>query len=105
MCARSGLMLLGFYGGGCIALPDSWFSSSRSNCRALHQAGLNMIRLWGGAAVARDAFYDACDEAGLMVRHILDGESASLHTTFVCMGSCVGLNSTASRPYHGNRVA
>jgi hypothetical protein len=32
------------------------------------QAGLNMIRLWGGAAVARDAFYDACDEAGILAR-------------------------------------
>ena len=31
------------------------------------QAGLNMIRIWGGAAVARDAFYDACDEAGILV--------------------------------------
>ena len=29
-----------------------------------------MIRLWGGAAVARDAFYDACDEAGVMARHL-----------------------------------
>lgn len=26
-----------------------------------------MIRIWGGAAVARDAFYDACDEAGILV--------------------------------------
>jgi hypothetical protein len=34
----------------------------------VRQAGLNMIRLWGGAAVARDAFYDACDEAGILAR-------------------------------------
>ncbi len=26
-----------------------------------------MIRIWGGAAVARGAFYDACDEAGILV--------------------------------------
>ena len=29
--------------------------------------GLNMIRLWGGAGVTRKAFYDACDEAGILV--------------------------------------
>ena len=42
------------------------------DCWALRQAGLNMIRLWGGAAVARDAFYDACDEAGILVRRVSD---------------------------------
>ena len=31
------------------------------------QMGLNMIRLWGGAGVTRKAFYDACDEAGILV--------------------------------------
>lgn len=29
--------------------------------------GLNMIRLWGGAGVTRKPFYDACDEAGILV--------------------------------------
>ena len=44
------------------------FSFSSPDAWVLRQAGLNMIRLWGGAAVARDAFYDACDEAGILVR-------------------------------------
>ena len=28
--------------------------------------GLNMIRLWGGAGVPYEAFYNACDEAGVL---------------------------------------
>lgn len=29
--------------------------------------GLNMMRLWAGAACARAPFYEACDEAGILV--------------------------------------
>ena len=36
-------------------------------CKRCAQMGLNMIRLWGGAACARRPFYDACDEAGILV--------------------------------------
>ncbi|KAK9831543.1 hypothetical protein WJX81_007476 [Elliptochloris bilobata] len=39
----------------------------RTEVRMHAEAGLNMIRIWGGAAVARDAFYVACDEAGVLV--------------------------------------
>ena len=40
-------------------------SNKRDSCRM--QMGFNMIRLWGGAALARQPFYDACDEYGLLV--------------------------------------
>ena len=48
--------------------------------------GLNMIRLWGGAGVTRKAFYDACDEAGILVWQ-----------EFCITGDCNGRGATAVR--------
>ena len=31
------------------------------------EANFNMLRIWGGGLYERDAFYDACDKAGIMV--------------------------------------
>ena len=35
--------------------------------RLLAGAGLNMLRVWGGCASERDDFYEACDQAGMLV--------------------------------------
>lgn len=35
--------------------------------RAAKECGSNMIRIWGGGNVENPAFYDACDELGIMV--------------------------------------
>ena len=35
------------------------------------EAGMNMLRLWGGGAFLPSAFYDACDAAGILLYHDL----------------------------------
>lgn len=35
--------------------------------QAAHDANFNMLRCWGGAPVQKDAFFDQCDELGIMV--------------------------------------
>jgi beta-mannosidase len=35
--------------------------------QAAHDANFNLLRCWGGAPVQKDAFFDLCDELGLLV--------------------------------------
>jgi beta-mannosidase len=39
----------------------------RELVRLAAQANLNMLRIWGGGVYERDAFYDACDDFGVLV--------------------------------------
>ncbi len=61
-----------FLQGGNWITPDAMLTLN-SNERyfqevLLHQrAGLNLIRVWGGGLTERPAFYDACDELGMLV--------------------------------------
>ncbi len=41
----------------------------RSLLSSAAAANMNMIRLWGGGQFEHDAFYDACDELGILVWH------------------------------------
>lgn len=54
-------------------IPDDVFPSRitperyRRRLRQTAGAGVDLVRIWGGGIYEDDAFYDACDELGLMV--------------------------------------
>jgi beta-mannosidase len=62
---------------GANAIPSHVFASAeaspagdvrwRTILRRAAAAHMNMVRVWGGGRYQTDAFYDACDELGLMV--------------------------------------
>ena len=62
-----------FIRGGNVITPDGMLRNSEARCWAevrLHaEAGFNMLRLWGGAGIPREAIYDACDHYGVLVWH------------------------------------
>jgi hypothetical protein len=42
-------------------------SAHRQLVKSAADAGFTMLRIWGGGIFEPDAFYDACDEFGVMV--------------------------------------
>jgi beta-mannosidase len=54
-------------------IPDDAFPSRvtperyRTRLRQAAEAGVDLVRVWGGGIYEDDAFYDACDDLGLMV--------------------------------------
>lgn len=63
-----------FCKGGDWIPPDHLYArASADRLRKLvwhaQQANFNMLRIWGGGIYERDAFYDACDEAGILIWH------------------------------------
>ena len=54
-------------------IPDDVFvsrldaASYRTRVRQAAEGGINLLRVWGGGLYESDDFYDACDEAGVLV--------------------------------------
>ncbi|MES2554884.1 MAG: hypothetical protein V4604_01975 [Bacteroidota bacterium] len=42
-------------------------ASLKETVKTMHASNFNMVRVWGGGYYQPDAFYDACDEWGIMV--------------------------------------
>ncbi len=48
-------------------LPRATDSVYRAIVKNAKDSNMNMLRVWGGGVYADDAFYDACDESGILV--------------------------------------
>ena len=57
------------YARGANWIPDDSFvtRADPARIRDYPRLGFNMLRVWGGGFYESEAFYDACDEAGIMV--------------------------------------
>jgi len=62
-----------FFANGCNLVPPDLIPSRISDSawvaqvRHMKVAGMNMVRVWAGGVYPPEAFYDACDTAGIMV--------------------------------------
>ncbi len=50
-----------------LCYPDTTSTESARLVALYRDLGCNLLRVWGGATLETDAFYDACDHAGLLV--------------------------------------
>lgn len=39
----------------------------RETVKLAYEANMNILRVWGGSGITKDAFYDACDEYGILI--------------------------------------
>ncbi len=53
----------------CDAFENRQAARYRDLLESAAQANMNMIRVWGGGQFEQDAFYEICDELGLMIWH------------------------------------
>ncbi len=50
-----------------VAYPDTTAADYRQRVALYRDMGCNVLRVWGGAYLPPESFYDACDEAGILV--------------------------------------
>ncbi|MBP7155284.1 MAG: hypothetical protein KBA60_04700 [Flavobacteriales bacterium] len=74
---------------GCNMIPPSMFlaevgdSAWVAQVRHMQRAGMNMVRVWAGGVYPPDAFFDACDTAGIVVwQDLMFGNMVPGHVGF-----------------------
>jgi len=50
-----------------LTFADATEADYRKRLEAYRDMGVNMLRVWGGAVLEKECFYDLCDELGLLV--------------------------------------